>query len=224
MIKEACVESFEKSLEAQNNGANRIELCENLAVGGTTPSYGTVKVCLEKLNIPIFPMIRARGGNFVYSKDEIEIMKEDIRIFKELGVKGVVFGFLTSDNKIDLELTKELVELAAPMEVTFHKAIDETNVLESVNVLNRYDKITNILTAGGINNISDNTNNIKAMIENSKANILLGGGLNFDNVKRIKELTQATDFHFGTAVRIDKSPFGEIDTNKLSQLVKLLEV
>ena len=73
MIKEACVESFEKALEAQNNGANRIELCENLAVGGTTPSYGTVKVCLEKLDIPIFPMIRARGGSFVYSKDEIEI-------------------------------------------------------------------------------------------------------------------------------------------------------
>ena len=83
MIKEACVESFEKALEAQNHGANRIELCENLAVGGTTPSYGTVKVCLEKLNIPIFPMIRARGGNFIYSKDEIEIMKEDIKLALE---------------------------------------------------------------------------------------------------------------------------------------------
>ena len=136
MIKEACVESFEKSLEAQNNGANRIELCENLAVGGTTPSYGTVKVCLENLNIPIFPMIRARGGNFVYSKEEIEIMKEDIRVFKKLGVKGVVFGFLTFDNKIDLELTKELVELAAPMEVTFHKAIDEiSNPLDYIEDL-----------------------------------------------------------------------------------------
>ena len=82
MIKEACVESFEKALEAQNNGADRIELCENLSVGGTTPSYGTVKVCLEKLNIPIFPMIRTRGGNFVYSKEEIEIMKEDIKVVK----------------------------------------------------------------------------------------------------------------------------------------------
>ena len=120
MIKEACVESFEKALEAQNHGANRIELCENLIVGGTTPSYGTVKVCLEKLNIPIFPMIRARGGNFIYSKDEIEIMKEDIKIFKELGVKGVVLGCLTSDNKIDLELTKELVDLA-------YKVIEEEN-------------------------------------------------------------------------------------------------
>ena len=139
MIKEACVESFEKALEAQNNGANRIELCENLAVGGTTPSYGTVKVCLEKLDIPIFPMIRARGGNFIYSKDEIEIMKEDIKIFKELGVKGVVLGCLTSNNKIDLELTKELVDLAYPMEVTFHKAIDEIQ-----NPLDYIDDLVNI--------------------------------------------------------------------------------
>ena len=149
MIKEACVESFEKALETQNNGANRIELCENLAVGGTTPSYGTVKVCLEKLDIPIFPMIRARGGNFIYSKDEIEIMKEDIKIFKELGVKGVVLGCLTSDNKIDLELTKKLVNLAYPMEVTFHKAIDEIQ-----NPLDYIDNLINIgikriLTSGG---------------------------------------------------------------------------
>jgi len=100
MIKEACVESFEKALEAQSNGANRIELCENLAVGGTTPSYGTVKICLEKLNIPIFPMIRARGGNFVYSKDEIEIMKEDIKIFKELGVKGIVLGSMIGSRNL----------------------------------------------------------------------------------------------------------------------------
>lgn len=149
MIKEACVESFEKALEAQSNGANRIELCENLAVGGTTPSYGTVKICLEKLNIPIFPMIRARGGNFVYSKDEIKIMKEDIKIFKELGVKGVVLGCLTSDNKIDLEFTKELVDLAYPMEVTFHKSIDEI-----LNPLDYIDDLVNIgikriLTSGG---------------------------------------------------------------------------
>ena len=136
MIKEACVESFEKSLEAQimvqiEQNFVKIQLLVELLL-----LIGTVKICLEKLNIPIFPMIRARGGNFVYSKDEIEIMKEDIRIFKELGVKGVVFGFLTSDNKIDLELTKELVELASPMEVTFHKAIDEiSNPLDYIDEL-----------------------------------------------------------------------------------------
>ena len=184
MIKEACVESFEKALEAQNHGANRIELCENLVVGGTTPSYGTVKVCLEKLNIPIFPMIRARGGNFIYSKDEIEIMKEDIKIFKELGVKGLVLGCLTSDNKIDLELTKELVDLAYPMEVTFHKAIDEIQ-----NPLDYIDDLVNIgikriLTSGGKATALEGKDLINEMIKksNGRLKIVVAGKVTKENL------------------------------------------
>ena len=197
MIKEACVESFEKALEAQSNGANRIELCENLAVGGTTPSYGTVKICLEKLNIPIFPMIRARGGNFVYSKDEIEIMKEDIKIFKELGVKGVVLGCLTSDNKIDLELTKELVDLAYPMEVTFHKAIDEI-----LNPLDYIDDLVNIgikriLTAGGEATALEGKDLINEMIKksNGRLKIVVAGKVTKGNLNGLSNLISADEFH-----------------------------
>ena len=197
MIKEACVESFEKALEAQSNGANRIELCENLAVGGTTPSYGTVKICLEKLNIPIFPMIRARGGNFVYSKDEIEIMKEDIKIFKELGVKGVVLGCLTSDNKIDLELTKELVDLAYPMEVTFHKAIDEI-----LNPLDYIDGLVNIgikriLTSGGEATALEGKDLINEMIKksNGRLKIVVAGKVTKENLNGLSNLISADEFH-----------------------------
>ena len=197
MIKEACVESFEKALEAQSNGANRIELCENLAVGGTTPSYGTVKVCLEKLNIPIFPMIRARGGNFIYSKDEIEIMKEDIKIFKELGVKGVVLGCLTSDNKIDLELTKELVDLAYPMEVTFHKAIDEI-----LNPLDYIDDLVNIgikriLTSGGEATALEGKDLINEMIKksNGRLKIVVAGKVTKGNLNGLSNLISADEFH-----------------------------
>ena len=197
MIKEACVESFEKALEAQSNGANRIELCENLAVGGTTPSYGTVKICLEKLNIPIFPMIRARGGNFVYSKDEIEIMKEDIKIFKELGVKGVVLGCLTSDNKIDLELTKELVDLAYPMEVTFHKAIDEI-----LNPLDYIDDLVNIgikriLTSGGKVTALEGKDLINEMIKksNGRLKIVVAGKVTKRNLNGLSNLISADEFH-----------------------------
>ena len=197
MIKEACVESFEKALEAQNNGANRIELCENLAVGGTTPSYGTVKICLEKLNIPIFPMIRARGGNFVYSKDEIEIMKEDIKIFKELGVKGVVLGCLTSDNKIDLELTKKLVNLAYPMEVTFHKAIDEIQ-----NPLDYIDNLINIgikriLTSGGKVTALEGKDLINEMIKksNGRLKIVVAGKVTKENLNELSNLISADEFH-----------------------------
>lgn len=197
MIKEACVESFEKALEAQSNGANRIELCENLAVGGTTPSYGTVKICLEKLNIPIFPMIRVRGGNFVYSKDEIEIMKEDIKIFKELGVKGVVLGCLTSDNKIDLELTKELVDLAYPMEVTFHKAIDEI-----LNPLDYIDDLVNIgikriLTSGGEATALEGKDLINEMIKksNGRLKIVVAGKVTKRNLNGLSNLISADEFH-----------------------------
>ena len=197
MIKEACVESFEKALEAQSNGANRIELCENLAVGGTTPSYGTVKICLEKLKIPIFPMIRARGGNFVYSKDEIEIMKEDIKIFKELGVKGIVLGCLTSDNKIDLELTKELVDLAYPMEVTFHKAIDEI-----LNPLDYIDDLVNIgikriLTSGGEATALEGKDLINEMIKksNGRLKIVVAGKVTKGNLNGLSNLISADEFH-----------------------------
>ena len=197
MIKESCVESFEKALEAQNKGANRIELCENLAVGGTTPSYGTVKICLEKLNIPIFPMIRARGGNFIYSKNEIEIMKEDIKIFKELGVKGVVLGCLTSDNKIELELTKELVALAYPMEVTFHKAIDEID-----NPLDYIDDLVNIgikriLTSGGKATALEGKDLINEMIKksNGRLKIVVAGKVRKENINKLSNLISTDEFH-----------------------------
>ena len=197
MIKEACVESFEKAKEAQDKGANRIELCENLAVGGTTPSYGTVKVCLEKLNIPIFPMIRARGGNFVYSKDEIEIMKEDIKLFKELGVKGIVLGCLTSENKIDLELTRELVDLAYPMEVTFHKAIDEiTNPLDYIDDLVNIG-IKRILTSGGKATALEGKDLINEMIKksNERLKVVVAGKVTKENLNELSNLISANEFH-----------------------------
>ncbi|MFZ8014497.1 copper homeostasis protein CutC [Fusobacterium watanabei] len=197
MIKEACVESFEKALEAQNNGADRIELCENLSVGGTTPSYGTVKICLEKLNIPIFPMIRARGGNFVYSKDEIEIMKEDIKVFKDLGVKGVVLGCLTSDNKIDLELTKTLVNLAYPMEITFHKAIDEiSNPLDYIDDLVDIG-IKRILTSGGKATALEGKDLINEMIKksNGRLKIVVAGKVTKENLNELSNLISADEFH-----------------------------
>ena len=197
MIKEACVESFEKALEAQNNGADRIELCENLSVGGTTPSYGTVKICLEKLNIPIFPMIRARGGNFVYSKDEIEIMKEDIKVFKDLGVKGLVLGCLTSDNKIDLELTITLVNLAYPMEITFHKAIDEiSNPLDYIEDLVNIG-IKRILTSGGKATALEGKDLINDMIKksNGRLKIVVAGKVTKENLNELSNLISADEFH-----------------------------
>jgi copper homeostasis protein len=216
--------SVEDAKAIEYCGANRIELVSALTEGGLTPSFSMIEKVINSVNIPVNVMIRNHAKSFRYSEYDLEVMQKDIEIVESLGANGVVLGLLDDNKKIDTDGLEKLLEAVSDIDVTFHKAIDETNVLESVNVLNKYDKITNILTAGGVKNILENTNDIKSMIKNSKANILLGGGLNFDNIENIKKLTHATDFHFGTAVRINKSPFGEIDTNKLSQLVKLLEV
>lgn len=148
IIKEACVESFLDAKIMVEAGANRIELCENLSVGGTTPSYGTIIQCLKNLNVPLLVMIRPRGGNFIYSDDEIEIMSNDILLCKELGVKGIVLGVLNEKNEIHIPQLKYLVKLAKPMEITFHKAIDEVpDPLKALDILIELG-IDRILTSG----------------------------------------------------------------------------
>ena len=135
---------------------------------------------------------------------------------------GIVLGLLDGQNQIEEQQLKQLLNVCNGLEVTFHKAIDETNVLESVQTLSKYPQITNILTAGGLNHITKNGDVIKQMIAKSgHINVLLGGGLTLDNFNLIKTETGATDFHFGTAVRINKSPFGEIDKQELLRLVNL---
>ncbi|MCL6524088.1 MAG: copper homeostasis protein CutC [Thermoflavifilum sp.] len=123
---EVCVNSFQSAWIAWQAGADRIELCDNLYVGGTTPSLGTIQQVKLKLPIPVFVMIRPRGGDFCYSEEEIEIMKSDIRWCKQLGCEGVVLGLLQENGNIDTQHCRELVELAWPMEVTFHRAFDLT--------------------------------------------------------------------------------------------------
>ena len=148
MIREKCIGSFLEALEAQELGAERVELCDNLTEGGTTPSYGTIKMVVEKLNIPAFVIIRPRGGDFYYTPEEIEIMKEDIKICKELGVKGVVIGALNRDNTINYDAIKDMIDLAKPMSITFHKAIDELeNPVTEVKKLANLG-VNRILTSG----------------------------------------------------------------------------
>ena len=125
MKLEICANSYRSAKNAQEAGAYRIELCQELSIGGLTPSYGLLKQVIEIIEIPIFVLIRPRGGNFVYSDVEFEIMKTDIQLCKDLGCHGIVSGVLNSDKTIDLKRTKELVELSKPLAFTFHRAFDE---------------------------------------------------------------------------------------------------
>ena len=197
MLKEKCIGSFKEAIEAQKLGADRVELCDNLEEGGTTPSYGTIKMTVEKLDIPAFVIIRPRGGDFCYSPEEIEIMKEDIKICKSLGVKGVVLGILNRDNTINYEVTKELVTLAKPMEVTFHKAIDELkNPEEEVEKLGSIG-VDRILSSGTKATALEGAEILNKMIEkaNGKIKIVVAGKVTKENLKEVSTKIPSTEFH-----------------------------
>ncbi|WP_177163827.1 copper homeostasis protein CutC [uncultured Fusobacterium sp.] len=197
MIKEACVESLIDALEAEKRGANRIELCDNLSQGGTTPSYGTIKVALSTLKIPVFPIIRPRGGDFCYTPAEIEVIKEDIKVCKSLGAKGVVLGLLTKDKKIDFEVLSQLVELAKPMEVTFHKAIDEledpTLVIDDLINLG----VKRILSSGTKPTALEGKDMLNKMIEKAgdRLTIVVAGKVTKENLPEISSLIPSKEYH-----------------------------
>lgn len=197
MIKEACVESLIDALEAEKRGANRIELCDNLSQGGTTPSYGTIKIALSTLKIPVFPIIRPRGGNFCYTPAEIEVIKEDIKVCKSLGAKGIVLGVLTEDKKIDFKTLGELMKLAKPMEVTFHKAIDEledpTLVIDELINLG----VKRILSSGTKPTALEGKDMLNKMIEKAgnRLTIVVAGKVTKENLPEISSLIPSKEYH-----------------------------
>lgn len=197
MIKEKCIGSYVEAIEAQRLGANRVELCDNLEEGGTTPSYGTIKMVVRDLTIPVFVIIRPRGGDFYYTKEEIEIMKEDIRICKELGVDGVVLGALTCDNKIDYEVVKELVNLAKPMSVTFHKAIDELkNPVDEVKKLASLG-VDRILSSGTKKTALEGKEILNEMIKEAQDRIIIvvAGQVTKDNFLEVSSNIPSKEYH-----------------------------
>lgn len=194
---EICVNSMESALAAQRGGADRIELCDNMAEGGTTPSIGMAKVCKKVLQIPVFPIIRPRGGDFNYSAEEFEIMKEDILAFKELGCEGVVFGILRPDRTIDIERCAILVALARPMQVTFHRAFDCCNDLKKG--LNDIIALgcDRLLTSGGSEYAFDAISVLKQLIRQAQGSIIVvpGSGIREDNISYISNGTGASEYH-----------------------------
>lgn len=196
-IKEVCVESFAEATKAVASGASRIELCENLTVGGTTPSLGTIKKCLEKLRVPVMVMIRPRGGDFIYSEDEFQIMEDDIKICKELGVAGVVFGILDEYSRIDQERTRKLIALANPLEVTFHKAIDETEQLVENTVILKRMGVKRILSSGGKATATEGELALMQMIEaaSPETTIIVAGKVTYENFDEISQTIPNSEYH-----------------------------
>jgi copper homeostasis protein len=198
MIKEACVETFEEAVLAEQRGANRIELCSDLTNDGLTPSPELMQKTCATLEIPVMVMIRSRAGNFVHPEEEINQMKTDIDRAKQAGAAGVVFGLLTPENKIDVENTRLLAKYAQPLPVTFHKAIDELeNPVDGVRILKEIDGIKRILTSGGKTTAKEGAKILRKMQEEAGQNliILVAGKVTNENVEEIQQLTGAKEFH-----------------------------
>nr|WP_294992971.1 copper homeostasis protein CutC [uncultured Sediminibacterium sp.] len=199
---EICVFNTATAIAAAEAGADRIELCENYANGGTTPSYGYLKTTREKVSIPIFPMIRPRGGDYFHSAEEITIIAKDITLCKELGFEGVVFGLLNQDGTVDKINTARLVELAYPLDVTFHRAFDRCkDPLEALETIIACG-CTRILTSGQHPKAPDGKTLIRQMVEQADDRIIImpGSGINSTNIQEMITYTGAKEFH--TSARI----------------------
>lgn len=197
MLVEACVDSIESARAAEAGGAGRLELCDNLAEGGTTPSAGVIAVCREQVGIPLFVLIRARGGDFLYSEADADAMVCDVGVARELGADGVVVGGLRADGSLDLELTRRLVDAARPMGVTFHRAFDvcrdPDEALEELIAMG----VDRVLTSGQAATASDGASTIARLVERAggRIGILAGGGVNEENAAALVAATGVREIH-----------------------------
>lgn len=194
--------NIESCIVAQEGGASRIELCDNPSEGGTTPSYGFIKSAREKLFIELYVMIRPRGGDFFYSNDEFEIMKADIEMCKQCGCDGVVAGLLKKDGNVDKKRCVELVALAYPLGVTFHRAFDRAkdpfSALEDIIETG----CERILTSGQHPTAVEGVQLIKELVSRADDRIIImpGSGVNAENIIFLAENTRVKEFHSSAGI------------------------
>ena len=242
---EICVDSVESAINAQEAGADRVELCDNLPEGGTTPGYGTIVSARNNLDIGLHVIIRPRGGDFLYSDLEYDIMRRDIEICGESGVNGIVLGILRSGGTIDIERTAMLIEIAYPMTTTFHRAFDmccePVQGLEDVIATGA----SRLLTSGQKNKAQDAPDLIRQLIIQAGERIIVipGGGIDETNVALIASITRAKEIHLTGRKTIDSEmifrrqgvSMGDLkgipefsrkiaDTERISNIISLLKL
>ncbi|WP_103072556.1 copper homeostasis protein CutC [Aquimarina sediminis] len=211
---EICCYSTESAIHAEKYGADRVELCDNYLEGGTTPSYATIQHSIEKLMIPVNVIVRPRGGDFLYTKTEYEIIKKDVLEIKKLNANGIVIGFLKANGEVDIQRTKTIVDIAKPMEVTFHRAIDMCkNPLSALKQLKEIG-VTRVLTSGAKKTALEGTDLISELVQQADGKIIImpGSGVTEKNLKELIQKTKATEFH-SSAKTFEKSKMKYYNTN-----------
>jgi len=196
-VLEIATSDFETTRSAFEGGADRIELCANLNEGGTTPSYGTIFQCRENFDVLLYPIIRPRGGDFLYTDDEYEIMLHDVKLCKQSGCDGIVIGLLNEDGTIDIKRTAALVDIAYPMGVTFHRAFDRCrNAFEALEQLVQIG-CERILTSGQQATVNEGMELIAELnkIADHRIIIMPGSGVRKENIKLLAEKTGCKEFH-----------------------------
>lgn len=194
--------NIESCIAAQEAGANRIELCASPGEGGTTPSFAFIQAAREKLNIDLYVMIRPRGGDFLFSDDDFEIMKKDTILCKQAGGNGIVTGILTKDGKVDEKRCNELIELAYPLEATFHRAFDRVKdpsaELETIISLG----FERILTSGLKPKATEGADLLSSLIKQADDRIIImpGSGITSKNIIQMAESTGAREFHSSASI------------------------
>jgi copper homeostasis protein len=229
--------TIESCLIAQAAGAHRIELCDNPSEGGTTPSYGFIKAAREKLTIELYPIIRPRGGDFLYSDTEFEIMKADVQICKNIGCNGVVIGILLADGTVDKERCKQLIDIAYPMGVTFHRAFDRTadpfKALEDIISIG----CERILTSGQKPSVNEGVQLLIDLVQQANERIIImpGSGVRAENIVALANKTNALEFHTSARIHINskmefinKSMNEQLttvapDSNEIKRIIEQLE-
>jgi copper homeostasis protein len=220
-LLEIRVETLEVALAAERGGADRIELCGDLSLGGVTPGADLVRRVRAQVRLPIFTMIRPRAGDFVYSTAEFAEMKRSIIGAKESGMDGVVLGILTKDHRVDVERTRELVELAKPLPVTYHRAFDEA--ADSHKALE--DVIQNgakrILTSGGAKSALEGAGVLARLVEAARDRVVIvpGAGISAANIVEVAQRTRAREFHSGLSTVL---PYGSKGYKKFEEEVRHL--
>lgn len=202
MILEVCIDNFRSALAAKSGGANRLEVCGPLSVGGTTPSAGLIEQCVALGGVEIVVMIRPHEGGFYYHPEDVETMLIEIRCAKDLGAQGVVFGALTADNQIDVSTCQRLIEEARPLKVTFHRAFDIVyDWRPALDALLKL-KVDRLLTSGLATTALEGRETIRQLVEQSgdQLRVIAGSGVTADNVRQLVSETGISEVHTSGSV------------------------